>query len=409
MTARLVGVLAALLAAAGPAVAASLDEASPRGSLPFAVDVVSLPGTGLLTKTRVTVGVSASALEAAGGSGLRVAIILRDRGGEEIESGGGTFEIPQAGFLGAFSFLVPAGRAEGFVLVDALESDASGEMEFDFEVPDYEGETLMAAEPLVGRCDAEALGGVHADLAEEGVLPHPGRTFGETVPGPCVLLRAVDRETEVEEPEYRYRVRVRDERGGTLEELQGSMPRRNGAGAVVVQPDSTRLSAGRYTLEVEIRLGDRRAKSEGWFRIDATRLRAFSEPVMMRTLMDYVGTYRERQELARLGDAEVAAYWRGFWERRDPDPDAEGNPMLAELTKRVEHADRRFGGLEPGWRSDRGRIYILYGAPEQTERRTNDPSYPVPTEIWYYYARGLTFVFQDPEGFGDYRLTGSRR
>ena len=54
-----------------------------------------------------------------------------------------------------------------------------------------------------------------------------------------------------------------------------------------------------------------------------------------------------------------------------------------------------------------GRIYIKYGPPEQIERVTNDAFRP-PTEIWYYYSRDLTFVFQDMDGFGRYRMVGPR-
>jgi hypothetical protein len=63
--------------------------------------------------------------------------------------------------------------------------------------------------------------------------------------------------------------------------------------------------------------------------------------------------------------------------------------------------------MEPGWASDMGRIYIKYGDPDRVEEVQSE-AFQSPTRIWYYDDRPLSFVFQDVNGFGLYRLAGRR-
>jgi hypothetical protein len=64
---------------------------------------------------------------------------------------------------------------------------------------------------------------------------------------------------------------------------------------------------------------------------------------------------------------------------------------------------RNFGSSwVPGWRSDRGRVYLEYGAPTQVDQINEDTSFRA-REIWSY-SNGLVFVFEDRHGQGDYEL-----
>ena len=59
--------------------------------------------------------------------------------------------------------------------------------------------------------------------------------------------------------------------------------------------------------------------------------------------------------------------------------------------------------MAEGWRTDRGRIHIIYGPPDEIESRGMEVDQD-PAEIWYYTSSGRTFVFIDHTGFGDYIL-----
>lgn len=73
----------------------------------------------------------------------------------------------------------------------------------------------------------------------------------------------------------------------------------------------------------------------------------------------------EARRFRRLGsNAEVLAFIDDFWARRDPDPDAPGNPFVQEFFERVQEADLLYAGDgKPGSLTDRGRAYILLGSP----------------------------------------------
>ena len=119
--------------------------------------------------------------------------------------------------------------------------------------------------------------------------------------------------------------------------------------------------------------------------------------------VQYIMTGEERKIFLELPDAEKAKFKEGFWKRRDPDPDTEENEYKDEYFKRVDKAGEIFHGEgRPGWLTDRGRIYILFGPPG--ERMT----YPMDAggycrEIWYYGSFPVIFI--DEHCSGNFTMT----
>ncbi len=99
-----------------------------------------------------------------------------------------------------------------------------------------------------------------------------------------------------------------------------------------------------------------------------------------------------------------------FWVARSHGDTTIAMAMQKEFYKRVEAADAEFGTtLTPGWQTDRGKIYILYGKPDQIENHGNDfrmgpAANSPPNQVWYYNSLKLRFVFVDELRNGDYRL-----
>lgn len=125
-------------------------------------------------------------------------------------------------------------------------------------------------------------------------------------------------------------------------------------------------------------------------------------------LLSYIASRQEVRDIDRAGpearDSAVAA----FWLSRDPTPGTERNEVRDDFYQRVDQANRQYSlGARPGWRTDRGRIYIKYGPPDEIERHPFEPDYRA-YEIWYYYAEGVKFMFMDVHGFGDYRLMNTK-
>lgn len=99
------------------------------------------------------------------------------------------------------------------------------------------------------------------------------------------------------------------------------------------------------------------------------------------------------------------SYLRRFWAQREP---ASGTGAMRAFYARIEDANRRFreGGASeiPGWRTDRGRVFIRYGEPDETMQRPQAGNTD-PYEVWKYTrGRALKFVFMDLTRFGNYSL-----
>ena len=117
----------------------------------------------------------------------------------------------------------------------------------------------------------------------------------------------------------------------------------------------------------------------------------------------YIITREERKIFLELPDSGKPKFIEEFWARRDPDPDTEENEFKIEYFNRIELATKQFVGEGmPGWLTDRGRIYILFGPP--TDRVTNPMGdvYARCSEIWYY--GNFPVVFSDPSCTGSYKL-----
>jgi GWxTD domain-containing protein len=100
-----------------------------------------------------------------------------------------------------------------------------------------------------------------------------------------------------------------------------------------------------------------------------------------------------------------------FWEKRDSIPSTAINEYRDGYLQRVGEANDRFKALRrEGWRTDRGRVYLIYGNPQHVERFQSTTA-TKPYEIWSYYGieGGVDFIFADLVGFKDYSLLHSTK
>lgn len=117
---------------------------------------------------------------------------------------------------------------------------------------------------------------------------------------------------------------------------------------------------------------------------------------------------REENDIFRhLPDPESRAeFMAHFWDKRDPDPSTRSNEFKQEFYQRIDDANRFFRGEGiPGWKTDRGRIYIYLGQPDKIEQRPylRDPE--IKGLIWWGYFDYLFGVwFADRRGDGQYLL-----
>ncbi|HXE76250.1 MAG TPA: GWxTD domain-containing protein [Candidatus Xenobia bacterium] len=137
----------------------------------------------------------------------------------------------------------------------------------------------------------------------------------------------------------------------------------------------------------------------------------------------YIITPEEREAFEQLGtEEEREAFIEQFWLRRDPTPDTLENEYKEEHYRRIAYANERFSSGIRGWESDRGRVYIIYGPPDEIEGAPAGGMYDRPLEEgggatmvhayekWRYrnlegIGTNVILEFVDITGSGEYRLT----
>lgn len=124
-------------------------------------------------------------------------------------------------------------------------------------------------------------------------------------------------------------------------------------------------------------------------------------------------------------NAERDQFIEAFWQRRDPTPDTAENEYKEEHYRRIAYANEHFAAGMPGWKTDRGRIYIMYGPPTSTESHPMGGPYQrsaeegggstttFPFEVWRYrYLEGIgqeiEIEFVDDCSCGAYEMTLDR-
>jgi GWxTD domain-containing protein len=140
----------------------------------------------------------------------------------------------------------------------------------------------------------------------------------------------------------------------------------------------------------------------------------------------WIITDEERAAFKQLSnDEERDNFIEAFWQRRDPTPDTEENEYKEEHYRRIAYANEHFAAGIPGWKSDRGRIYIMYGPADEVDSHPSGGSYerPIeegggetstfPFEDWRYrYLEGIgqeiIIEFVDTCMCGDYHMTIDR-
>src|SRR5215468_10208849 len=136
----------------------------------------------------------------------------------------------------------------------------------------------------------------------------------------------------------------------------------------------------------------------------------------------YIITDEERKAFKKLAtDDERERFIEEFWRRRDPDPDTEENEFREQYYERIAYANEHFTSGIPGWKTDRGRIYISWGKPDEIESHPSGGAYDRPSyegggstttypfEIWWYRhldgpGDGVEIEFVDPTGTGEYHI-----
>jgi GWxTD domain-containing protein len=126
----------------------------------------------------------------------------------------------------------------------------------------------------------------------------------------------------------------------------------------------------------------------------------------------YIIADEERSAFVALtSDAEREKFIEQFWQRRDPTPGTPENEFRDEHYRRIAYANEHFAGGVAGWKTDRGRTYIVYGPPDEIDDHpSGGAASAYPYQQWRYrlidgVGANIIVEFVDRDGSGDYRMT----
>ncbi len=339
--------------------------------------------------------------------------------------------------IGLSAFFLPAGEYRLSVRgYNAETPDKADSLSFDLRLTDIPEEHIALSDiqfaNSIRQIPRDPENTFYKNTLE--VIPNPSRIFGVGHP---ILFYYLELYNLLEEAEpghdYDIRTAVYDAVGNQYFERENTKSRRHESSVEVGTVNTSSFQSGTYTLMIAVidKASDvvvtssRRffvfnphhgvaadAREDTRHGVVASIFAIMSEEELDQEFerMRYITTSEDRRVFNNLETkAEKQVFLYEYWRKIDPDPITSINPIRQEYLNRVEHANQQFSfGFREGWRSDRGRVFITYGTPDEYERYPSR-SDTKPFEIWHYnnIQGGVIFVFVDRTGFQDYQLVHS--
>jgi GWxTD domain-containing protein len=178
------------------------------------------------------------------------------------------------------------------------------------------------------------------------------------------------------------------------------------------------LSTGVYRFRAEVTdpITAQKASVEKPFQVVAAVADTLTtdEVEQLRLIIAYIARPGEMETFESLNTTGKANFMAQFWKDRDPTPETPMNEFRDEHLRRLNFANDRFSvgfrDRSDGWRTDQGRVYIIYGPPDQIDRFPFTAGREA-AEKWNYESLpgqgSVYFLFVDKTGYGNYRLATS--
>ncbi|MCY4546553.1 MAG: GWxTD domain-containing protein [Gemmatimonadetes bacterium] len=312
-----------------------------------------------------------------------------------------------------YTTYLPPGKYDLEIKLYEQETGNQHDMARSFEVPDYYKDRLSISDIQFAGLVLEESSRVGLERRGIRIVPNLSRAFGEDHTDMYIYYEVYSDAAEEAQQPLSVIYTIKSSSGREMLNREEPLERQGHIGAYSGRFDTSGLSQGVYTLEVEVddRAVRNRAKSKSEFHITWRFLLPLSTAKNFREITEqlrYIAKNEELNTLKKYRDApagEQKVALEAFWKRRDPTPETDRNEHMITYYRRIAYANEHFDdGLRKGWRSDQGRIYIVYGPPDEVERHTWDRAYSHPYQVWHYNNISRSFVFVDFDGYGRYQL-----
>jgi GWxTD domain-containing protein len=367
-------------------------------------------------------------------------IAVRDTGGVLIDSASwrAGSRIKDLSALEDSDFLISDMVAEVFpvgkyaITLSAINDTQKGICSFDMDVPPFSSEKLdISWLELAYEITPDSTGKFLK--AGHRILPNPSGRFMQGSGVVYIYAEAYNLDTSPEaESTYSVSLSILDLNGENIKSIRPTIYPKPGSSAAILTGFSTAtLDRGLYKIKLILTDGAESASAERGFTLvaspgrlrqeklqailkmfpQASRIDSEEDAEKFRCDIAHIATPQELKLYDSLNLQGKSNFQKDFWTYRDPDPDTPENEFQLEHYRRLKYAEDKFGqykGFIPGWKTDQGRVFILYGEPSDIERY--HPSIEERAwERWWYHGieGGVYFIFVDFEDTGAYILVHS--
>jgi len=328
-------------------------------------------------------------------------------------------------FFACWLELPPGSYRTRAVVVD-LTDKSSSEAVYDFRVRDFSANSLMLSDVEFGydivRMPPDTVTRAQDVLVKNQykVYPDCRGIIAPSRPRLCFYLEAYNLATATAgDTGYSVAFSIVPTDGTPARELPAQTLTRPGSSAVLASAINVRdLSTGVYRFRAEVTdpiLAQTVAIEKPFYVVSrVTDTLTDEENEQLRTIMAYIARPGEMQTFDNLNTTGKANFMAQFWKDRDPSPETPVNEFRDEHLRRLNFANDKFSvgfrDRTDGWRSDQGRVYIVYGPPDQIDRFPFTSGSEA-AEKWSYESLpnqgSAYFLFVDENGYGDFRLVTS--
>ena len=263
------------------------------------------------------------------------------------------------------------------------------------------------------------------------VIPNPSRIFGLGLPIAWLYLETYNL-FDIKSDSFKLTTLVFNTVGNPVKEITRTKKKVNETGVEAIKINCSDLPSGAYLITCTLSDAEDTAISVASTKrfyiynpqiaaanIEARNSSMINNEFAIMTEIDidrefeiakYIAFPQEKDQYKNLTTLEAKRiFMMNFWNNRDIDDDPNINLYKEKFRAAVKQVNMTYRtGQREGWKTDRGRIYIIYGQPDEIDRHPSDMD-SKPYEIWYYnnLDGGSIFVFVDRSSMGDYILVHS--
>lgn len=335
-------------------------------------------------------------------------------------------------FMDVFPFeLSPGKYTLTAYLIDEV-SKKRGEYTLNMEIPAYESGLTMSDIQLSTKISKTNKISNYSSKNNLEILPNPSRTFGLSYPILYFYFETYNLKLNKDgNNRYNYHYYLSDTDGRRVRNFPEKI--KSSTSKTIAEASGTNiitLASGTYYLNIEIEdiqtgnktfgrkkfLVDKPSRKSSDDQVTA-RLEGFEEYMnyTRNELIDefkkaaYISSSQEEDIFSELDVNGMRRFLSDFWKRRDQDPTTQVNEYKRLYFENIQYANATFSSaFKEGWRTDQGRVLLIYGKPDEIERNPSSIN-SSPYEIWHFYSLegGSYFVFADITGHGNHELLHS--